>query len=179
MNLGDSRFHPVDLRDFFAGLTESTFQTQLGVADTSLVDYLSGLLLRFVRNDSLHRIRDVRGRPLVEVANMFAEADQRLGEARREILRHIGDFALFWAGVYPESLRASDSHGDRYGEFCEHGRRSYLIAATIEEAETEEAPSSVLERLGIQFEMCAFGLREVRRQGESPDDGPIRPYIIN
>ena len=34
--------HP--LRRLFAGLTEQTFQTTLGVADPRLTDYLSGLL---------------------------------------------------------------------------------------------------------------------------------------
>ena len=35
----------------------------------------------------------------------MAEAQQRIGMARREVHRHIGDFALFWTGLYPESLR--------------------------------------------------------------------------
>ena len=48
--------HP--LRRLFAGLTEQTFMSSLGVADPQLVDYLSTLLSRFVHLDVIHRFRD-------------------------------------------------------------------------------------------------------------------------
>ena len=92
------------LRRLFAALTENTFQAELGVADPNLTDYLSGLLVRFVRLDAIFRIRDTVGRRLEEVAEMMMEAEQREGKPKREIYRHIGDFALFWSGVYPEAL---------------------------------------------------------------------------
>ncbi len=102
---------------YFAGLCESTFQTRLGVADPPLIDYLSELLIRFVRTETLHRVRNLSGRPAVEVCEMLAEADNRVGLAKREVHRHIGDVTLFWTGVYPESLRelrAADT-----GKTCE------------------------------------------------------------
>ena len=34
-----------------------------------------------------------------------AEALPPEGRTRREIYRHIGDFTLFWTGVYPEALK--------------------------------------------------------------------------
>ena len=40
---------PVLLQRFFAGLTEYTFATRLGVADPALIDYLSRLLAGFIR----------------------------------------------------------------------------------------------------------------------------------
>ena len=52
--------HP--LRRLFAGLTEHTFFTTLGVADPRLTDYLSLLLSRFIHIDAIFRLRDVRGR---------------------------------------------------------------------------------------------------------------------
>ena len=30
-----------------------------------------------------------------------------------------------------------------------------------------------------QFELCAYGLREVRRQWEHHDDDPPKPFLIN
>ncbi len=96
--------HP--LRRLFAGYTEHTFQLTFGLADPPLVDYLSGLLCRFLHSDAIHRIKDADGRPLDQVAEMFAEvADMPPSRTRREAYRHIGDFALFWTGVYPENLR--------------------------------------------------------------------------
>ena len=82
---------------FFAGVAENTFQSQLGVADPALVDYITDLLIRFVRPESSQRIRSITGQPLVDIAEMVQEATRRLGDAKHEIHRYIGDFALFWA----------------------------------------------------------------------------------
>ena len=53
---------------FFSGLSECIFESKLGVADTQMIDYLSNLLLRFVRVDSMHRVRRGDGRPATEPA---------------------------------------------------------------------------------------------------------------
>ena len=93
------------LERYFAGLAENTFESQLGVADPPLIDYVTHLLIRFVKSDSVFRVRALNGRPVYEVAEMVVEAEQRIGDARREVHRHIGDFTLFWTGLYPEMLR--------------------------------------------------------------------------
>ena len=55
------------------------------------------------------------------------------GRTRREYHRHIGDFTLFWTGVYPEMLRRLQSllSKDRFVDYCEQGKRSYYIASTF------------------------------------------------
>ena len=58
---------PEALRDMFAAITEQTFQVDLGIADTRLTDYLTDLLLRFVRLDVIHRFRNTLGRRLEDV----------------------------------------------------------------------------------------------------------------
>lgn len=171
------------LRRYFAGMAEQTFQTQLGVADPQLTDYISDLLIRFVRSDAVYRLRNLAGRQLREVAEMMVEAEQRVGDARREIHRHIGDFTLFWAGVYPEALRRmkTPSEKDHLIDYCEQGKRAYWIASTIEADEQTGAPSAVLVRLSHEFEMCAYGLREVRRVWEQrEDEGNLPgPFLLN
>lgn len=167
------------IQRYFAGLAENTFQSQLGVVDPPLIDYLSDLLLRFVRSDAVHRLRGVTGRPLMSVVEMTAEATERMGSAKRDIHRHIGDFTLFWAGVFPEALRRRENDSDhQFESFCSHGKRSYLIASTIVTDEEEQPPAEVLARLGESFELCAYGLREVRREWESGDDGSFGPSVI-
>ncbi len=166
---------------YFAGLAENTFQTKLGIADPALIDYVTDLLIRFVRSDAVHAIRGVTGRPLLTVTEMAAEARQRLGEARREVHRHIGDFTLFWAGLYPEALRRRGGDPDfQFETYCTHGKRAYLIASTIQSDE-QDTPGIILERLSESFELCAYGLREVRREwesGDESDDGP-RWILLN
>jgi len=164
------------LQRYFAGIAECVFQGELGVADPLLIDYVSGLLMRFVRTDAVHKVRNLTGRPITQVAEMLVEANERVGTARRAVHRHIGDFTLFWAGVYPEALREMQStmKKDHFIDYCEQGKRAYFIASTILTDQEEEAPAPVLERLSQQFELCAYGLREVRREWErhGEDDLP-------
>jgi hypothetical protein len=159
--------HP--LRRLFAGLTENAFQTTLGIADPQLVDYLSLLLSRFVHVDAIYRLCNARGRRLEEVADMLldAEALPAAGRTRREYHRHIGDFTLFWTGVFPEGVRRLSSafSKDHLVDYTQQGKRSYYIASTFEEDPYREE-SRVLRRLSEQFELCAFGLNQVRREWE-------------
>jgi hypothetical protein len=170
------------LQRFFTGISEQVFQTQLGVADPSLIDYLSDLLIRFVRIEAIHKVRNLSGRPMTEVAEMLVEANVRVGIARREVHRHIGDFTLFWAGVYPEALRElrSPAKKDHFVDYCAQGKLAYRIASRIETDEETHTPSEVLERLSHGFEMCAYGLREVRREWERRDEDELpRPLLLD
>jgi len=159
--------HP--LRRLFSGLTEQTFMATLGVADPPLTDYVSELLARFVAMEGIFRLRDVAGKRLEQVVEMIAEAEAMPpeGRTRREVHRHIGDFTLFWTGVYPEMLRRLRSalSRDSFVDYCEQGKRSYYIASTFaDEPFQEEAP--VLRRLSDGFELVAYGLSQVRREWE-------------
>ena len=179
MNAG----HANVLSRFFSGLAEATFQTRLGVADPPLIDYISGLLVRFVRFEAIQSIRNLAGRRLSQVADMLAEAEQRVGPAAREVHQHIGDFTLFWTGVYPEALQhiRGPGHKDHLVNYWAQGKRAYRIASTIQSDDRRSAPGEVLERLSEQFELCAYGLREIRREWErrDGDDQTPRPYLIN
>jgi hypothetical protein len=155
------------LRRLFAAMTEQTFYVDLGVADPPLIGYLADLLVRFVKMDAIFCVRDTGGRRLEEVAEMMVEAEQRLAKPRREIYRHIGDFTLFWSGVYPETLSRLKSPDckDHLIDYCEQGKKSYYMASTFDEEPYEdEAP--ILRRLSRDFELCSFGLNCVRREWE-------------
>src|SRR5262245_38793801 len=146
--------HP--LHRMFRGLAEHTFLAELGIGDPKLVGYVAGLLARFVPAANPWRLRDARGERLTEVAAMIAEAEATADDdRRRDCHRHVGDYTLFWTGVYPEALprlRSPDS-ADRLIDYQQQGKRSYYLASTYE---GDEAP--VLRRLSVEFELCAFGL---------------------
>lgn len=159
--------HP--LRRLFSGLTEHAFMTALGVADPPLTDYLSELLSRFISMDAVFRLRDLQGRRLEEVADMVLDAEEMPpeGRTRREIHRHIGDFTLFWTGVYPEALNKLRSalKKDSFIDYCEQGKKSYYIASTFDdEPYRDQAP--ILRRLSEGYELVAYGLTQVRREWE-------------
>jgi len=156
--------HPV--RRVFAGLTEHTFLTTLGVADPSLIDYLSALLARFIHMDDIFRLRR-DGRPVTEVVDMVMQASglPQEGRTAREVHRHVGDFTLFWTGVFPEMLerKRSPSRKDFFIDYCAQGKRSYYIASTFED-EPFADEARVLRRLSDDFELCAYGLNQVRKE---------------
>lgn len=157
---------------FLSGMSEYIFLSKLGVADVELVGYVSDLILRFVRVDAIHRMRRSDGRPVTEVLSMLIEAERRIGLAKREVHRHIGDFTLFWSGMYPESMRRGPGESsDQLLAYFSHGKRSYKIAADIA-ADADRPNGPLLGRLSDQFELCAYGLREIRREWEEsePDD---------
>lgn len=155
---------------FFAGVTEFVFHTRLGVTDPPLVDYVSQLLTRFLHSENIYAVRDVRGSRLTQVVDMLEEASRRQGPAKWQLHRHIGDFTLFWTGLYPEMidrLKKSASK-DRLINYREQGKRNYLIASTIP-VEQQQAPNEVLERLSYCFELCTYGLQEIRREWEEEE----------
>jgi hypothetical protein len=152
----------------FAGLAEHAFFSQLGVADPPLIDYLSGLLARFIHHDDVYRLRGASGRPLTELTEMVIEAERLPpgGITRRDYYRHIGDFALFWTGLFPEALERLRSRmcKDAMVSYTAQGKRGYLITSRMEEEQHHDAEAELFRRLSEQFEVCAVGLRKVREE---------------
>lgn len=162
------------LHRFFSGLTENAFLEHLGIGDAALTDYLAEMLTRFVHMDRLFPLHNTQGERLEEVASMLIEAEGMPpeGRTRREVYRHIGDYTLFWTGVYPEALRKLRSRytKDSFIDYCAQGKRSYAIAGSYD----EEPQSPIFKRLSEDFELCAFGLNQIRRDfvaaGSAEDD---------
>ena len=173
--------HP--LRRLFAGLAEHAFFSHLGVADPPLTDYLSTLLTRFVHFDAVYRLRNEAGKPITELTEMVIEAEQLPagGRTRREYYRHIGDFALFWTGLYPEAVERQRRRAvkDALVNYTVQGKRGYLITSRLEEQEHHDAEADLFRRLSEQFELCAVGLRKVREDWEElRQEGPPGGGII-
>lgn len=156
------------LRRLFAGAAEQTFEGELGIADPPLVEYLVGMLLRFLRQETIYRIRDEAGHRLTQVVDMVQEAEHRAARPRREIYRHIGDFTLFFSGVFPEHLprlQAPDCK-DFLVDYRQQGKRSYLIAANYAEDDESREQAPILRHLSEEFELCSEGLKRVRQELE-------------
>lgn len=166
--------HP--LHRLFRGLTEHAFMAELGIGDPSLVGYVADLLARFVPSEGVWAIRDARGRRLSEVTQMLIEAEASADDdRRRECHRHVGDFTLFWTGVFPEALGRlqSSARADGLLDYQQQGKRSYYLASTYEGDQAR-----ILKRLSAEFELCAYGLGMVRREWErseppSRDNPPL------
>ena len=166
-----SRDHP--LRRLFTGLVEYAFCTEVGVCDPTLTGYLTDLLVDFTHVDRLSAIRNAHGKRPEQIAAMLAVlVDERPTDAierDRSMYRHLGDYSLFWAGVYPEQLRrASRNPSDVLLDYVTQGKQSYAIVSRLAN-EDDAPPPSLFRHLSEDFEYCLYGLGLVRRGWEQSD----------
>lgn len=170
MSLESHEPHPMrQLRGLFGATVERAFLQKLGVYEPGVTDYLADVLTDFAHVNHLHKVKTWAGKPLEEVADMLLEADPKLSvgglNREREIHRHIGDFTLFWAGVYPEALPQLQSQGkkDHLIDYVTQGKKSYARAAQCD-TNDNRPPAHVLQKLSEEFELCLFGLNLVRKE---------------
>lgn len=156
------------LEPFFQQMVRNSYDGRLGIHDTAITQYVARLLCEFSESDKLYKVRDDEGRPLLTLDAMVLAADPVHGTAasfdeERAVRKHIGDYALFLSGMYPESM---DAYRKRYGkhsyrELVEVGKESYYIVSQFDlEEYAEEAP--MFRRLSGWFDRCIYGLRLVR-----------------
>jgi hypothetical protein len=170
--------HP--LRQLFSALTERNFTEALGWPDFNVTDYLANLLVEFVHIDRLHCIQNQQGKTVETVVELLFESeahdDTDSSEREREVHRHIGDFTLFIAGLFPEYLSYLKSggmiyHKDHLVDYMKAGKRSYSIVAASQPGEANEQPA-LFQKLSSNFELCVTGLGFVRedlnRMGHPP-----------
>ena len=163
------------LRRFFAGLVENAFCGEVGMCDPEVTGYVADMLVAFTHMDRLNAVRELRGKRLTEIAPMLAvlRDDKPMTQIERDraVYRHIGDYVLFWAGVYPEQLkRTARGRSDVLVDYVAEGKKSYAIACDLASEDTEP-PSRVFRHLSDDFESCVYGLGIVRRDLERPAAG--------
>lgn len=166
--------HP--LKQLFAGLVEHAFGAELGVCDPAVTDYVSDLLIDFVHMDNLAACREAVATPSQDLAATFSRweglEDMPGRQRERLIHRRIGDYTLFWAGIFPESVRRTYSivGADQLQDYVNFGKRSYAVASELTPP-GEVPPSILLRRLSEEFECCVHGLAIVRQELNRPGTG--------
>ncbi|MFI5387005.1 MAG: hypothetical protein ACHQ50_12900 [Fimbriimonadales bacterium] len=166
MNRDISDSHP--LRAFLGDTLRESLNTRLGIDEGEDVrEYLVGMLIRFLHNDAIYDIRNAQGRRVESVTEMVAEGDIRLNadsfEREREVHKHIGDFLLFWSGVFPEFLQylKAPTSRDVILDVVEQGRFSYHVASTFEYPPHQQE-AETFKKLSARFVEYQYGLRLVR-----------------
>lgn len=173
--------HP--LEGFFRQAVRNSYEGKLGFHDPEVTGYVAHMLCEFSESENLFSMRDPRGRPMEELTEMMRAADPVLGEAssfdaERALRKHIGDYSLFVAGMYPEaagSPRRQRHHQPSLDELIRAGKESYFIVSQFNLFEYErEAP--LFARLSDQFENCILGLTLVREELK-PRKGLMPPRV--
>jgi hypothetical protein len=163
--------HP--LRRFFTEMVGRRLYGDAGVRDPSVTSYVSALLTSFTHVENLYRIRDARGKRLEQVGEMLIESNPLLAgrsfDREREVRKHVGDFTLFFTGLFPEYVASLPRRGVRLDAFIDYlraGKESYRIVSSFDQFEyRNEAP--LFRRLSDQFETCVYGLNLVKRDLEN------------
>src|SRR5437764_11580812 len=133
--------HP--LREFFAALVERHYNEAVGLRDAEISHYVANLLTEFCQTEELYKVRNEDGRPLQDVGEMLLEADPVYGPApsfdrERQVRKHIGDYALFFTGMFPESinhLRLRNTRLQSFVDWMKLGKERYHIVAKVDSYE--------------------------------------------
>ena len=162
-----SERHP--LRQLFHEVVAGCYHRHSGIDDPELTSYVGDLLTEFTAAENLYRIRDPEGKPVRDLHEMVMASDPVFGAAasfdeEREVRRHIGDYALFATGMYPESTQLWKHTGDAgFVEMVKTGKESYYIVSQFDLFEYRDE-AALFGRLSDEFERCMYGLKHVREE---------------
>src|SRR5256714_13433408 len=159
--------HP--LQELFQGLVGRHYAEEIGIRDPQIVAYVSHLLAEFCDAEQLYKIHDAVNRPLDDVGEMLLESDPVYGEApsfdrERQVRKHIGDFTLFFTGMFPESInhwRLRRQRLENFVDFMRAGKESYYIVSKFEFFEYAKV-APLFAKLSAEFERCVYGLNMVK-----------------
>ncbi|MFI5376000.1 MAG: hypothetical protein ACHQ8D_15325 [Candidatus Rokuibacteriota bacterium] len=150
---------------FFESVTRQAFG-DLAIDDAPALRYLTELLIRFVRTETLRTLRELPGPRLDSVTDSLLEIQhvwdwQAPGfnpGTERALRRQIGDYTLFMTGIFRDYVDRLAVTG-----YYEHeGRRAYRFVAELARARAE-VDASLYRRLAERFEMYAGALTYTRK----------------
>jgi len=159
--------HP--LQQLFEDLVGRHYAEEIGIRDPQIVAYVSHLLAEFCDAEQLYKIRNTANRPLDDVGEMMLESDPVYGPApsfdrERQVRKHIGDYTLFFAGMFPESInhfRLRRQRVENFIDWMKAGKESYYIVSKFEHFEYAKV-APLFATLSKNFEGCVFGLNMVK-----------------
>lgn len=159
--------HP--LQELFQDLVGRHYAEQIGIRNPQVVAYVSHLLSEFCEAEQLFQIRDAANRPLSDLGEMLLESDPVYGPApsfdrERQVRKHIGDYTLFFAGMFPESInhfRLRRNRTENFIDWVKAGKESYYIVSKFEHFEYAKV-APLFANLSQNFEGCVYGLNMVK-----------------
>ena len=161
--------HP--LQQLFIELVGRHYAEELGLRNPQLVNYVAQLLAEFCDVEQLLKIRNTTGKPLADVGEMLTESDPVFGPApsfdrERQVRKHIGDYTLFFTGMFPESInhfRLRRNRTENFVDWMKAGKESYYIVSKFEYFEYAKV-APLFASLSQHFEQCVFGLNRVKNE---------------
>jgi hypothetical protein len=161
--------HP--LQQLFIEMVGRHYAHEIGLRDPQLVGYVAHLLAEFCDTEQLFKIRNAADRPLADVGEMLMESDPIFGPApsfdrERQVRKHIGDYTLFFTGMFPESInqfRLRRQRLENFVDWMKAGKESYYIVSKFEYFEYAKV-APLFASLSQHFEQCVYGLNMVKNE---------------
>ena len=156
------------LHIYFTEVLHDSLSEKVGHPEQDVERYLADLLVSFAHLDQVYALKDKTGHQVTVVSDMIAEGDIRLNAdsfaRERQVHRYIGDFLMFWSGLFPEQLKflKSPAGKDALLDPIGQGRLSYYIASTFTHEPYQEE-SRTLQKLSEGFDVYCKSLTEVRQ----------------
>ena len=115
---------------FFYVLVRHTLRAH-GVDDREVSDYFAALLAEFGRRDRAWRVDwndDQRHRYLIDI---LSDLEMTEGERRFKVMVHLGNYALWLAGLFPDYIAARQLRkgGPDLSYYDSLGQRGYALAS--------------------------------------------------
>jgi hypothetical protein len=159
--------HP--LQELFTELVHDHFDRDIGLRDPEMQDYIANVLSEFCEIEQLFKLRNECGRQLRDVGEMLLEADPVYGPApsfdrERQVRKHVGDYILFFSGMFPESInhyRLRRQRLENLVDFIKAGKENYYIVSKFDQFEYARL-APLFAKLAREFESCVYGLNLVK-----------------
>jgi hypothetical protein len=176
------------LHSLFGELIQHHFDHELALRDSEVQDYIVNMLTEFCEVEQVFKVRDAGERPLDDVGEMLLEADPIYGPApsfdrERQVRKHIGDYTLFLAGMFPESInrfRLRRQRLENLVDFIRAGKESYFIVSKFDQFEYARL-APLFGKLSHEFESCVYGLNLVKSdldEMQHPITRPARQIVM-
>lgn len=158
------------LQQFFNHIVERNYE-DVGIRQPEVHAYVATLLTEFCELDNLYKIKNADGRPLADMGEMLLESDPVYGPApsfdrERQVRKHIGDYSLFFSGMFPESInhhRLRKYRLEGLLDFVKAGKESYYIVSKFEHFEYAKV-APLFRRMSQEFERLVYGLNQVKNE---------------
>lgn len=135
---------------------------EVGETDRAMADFVASVLLQFGVRDRARRIREHDDQVYDTLASLLADAECSDPTRAFLVRAHLGHYALWLAGVFPDYIEARHHRrgGPDLDYYDEMGRRGYQLAAAHRLA-AQHGVQPLFESAAERFGRLRFALNRV------------------
>jgi hypothetical protein len=169
------------IESFFRLAIRNSYECKLSILDPEIIRYIANLICEFSEYGKLYKMRNPMGIPKEDLNALIHASDPICGsassfDAERAVRKYIGDYALFVAGLYPETVESARGCHSSLGNLIRAGKESYTIVSQFNLFEYREE-ASLFARLSEDFELLIIGLRLVSEELGLGKPPLLRPVV--